>query len=431
MSTDFTMKQHVDPTAIAALAQRQAQMQADQDNQAKQRKLQELQTVAQSVGTLVSSSIEESKKRQKDDMVKNLADSMAARVPNVMASQQGPVMDGQGALPAVSTPDTMGQNAVRASVMSDPAPWTKQLADQLIQSPVEQSTMGLKNQTAALDFAKSKNEAAKFSKGQEPVSQATKQLITAAHQKAGLPAPDFATMSEDRGQQVYNDAIKLASTGDKSLGLSDKQEQFDEKMMVKLDDRLNWGKSNRGANGQAAAALRGIGQLDALFKGYKNDLTAQEWEEASIAWARILSSGGNGAARAQIEALIPPSAVKNVQVLKQWISNNPTGTKQQEFAKRMEVGMDREKTFNEGYLKKETLKVLDGYKGPLSRQNPDDLREFFQNKGLSYDDVKTAKPALAKRAWPEGKPKEAAVEQGDQQVHALASMLGLKKKGSK
>jgi hypothetical protein len=295
-------------------------------------------------------------------------------------------------------------------------------------NPQKQATEGLNRQKTELDMGKTLNENAKLVKGQEPASDATKQAITAAYAKAGQQAPDLNGITADRANELFDNAIKLGGDSGK-LSLSDKQEQFDEKMMVKLDDRLNWGKSNRGANGQAAAALRGIGQLDALFKGYKNDLTPQEWEEASIAWARILSSGGNGAARAQIEALIPHTAVSNVKALQQWFSNDPTGTDQQKFAQRMQVGMKREQAFNSDYLKKETIKVLDGYKGPLSRQSPDDLREFFQNKGLSYDDVKNAKPALAKRAWPEGAPKEETkTVQADPKMDALAGILGLKKK---
>ncbi len=412
MATDFTMKNQVDPTAIAALAQRQAEAQSQLQQQAAAQKMKMIQDVATSVGSLVSSSIEASKARQRAQLDKNLGDSMAAKfVPNQMAPQMGPGLptaapegpvaagnayqQGEQPLPPVSTPDYAGRNAFSKQVAADPKPW-RALAMEMV-NPDKQAEM---QKNAAI--------AVKEQQMIGPTTQATKDLITQMHAKLGTPAPDTSKMTEQQSNQYYDNATKMMpkQADPSKLSLSDKQDQFDEKMMVKLDDRLNWGKSNRGANGQAAASLRGIGQLDALFKGYKNDLTPQEWEEASIAWARILSAGGNGAARAQVEALVPKTALGNVKALQQWYSNNPTGTNQQEFAKRMQTGMARETKYNTEYLQKETLKVLDGYKDVLARRSPDDLREFFQNKGLSYDAVNAAKPALAKHAWPEGKPKE-------------------------
>ncbi len=419
MSTDFTMKSQVDPTAIAALAQRQAEAQAQQNQQAQAQKMKMIQDVAQSVGSMVSSSIEASKKRQRDQLDKNLADSFASRVPNRMAPQAGPGLpiaapEGpvasdnayqptQQPLPPVSIPDYAGQNAVRSAVLADPKPWRTLAADMM--NPQKNAVEQLNQQKTMLDMQKTQNEISKYNKGTEPASEATKQAISAAYRKAGQPAPDLSNISADRANELFDNAIKLGGDSGK-LTLSDRQEQYDEKLMTKLDDRLNYGKSNRGSNGQAAAAIRGIGQLDALFKGYKNDLTPQEWEEASIAWARILSSGGNGAARAQIEALIPKTAVSNVKALQQWLTNDPTGTNQQAFAKRMQKGMARELDVNTNYLKKDTLRALDGYDAVLSRKAPDDLRQFMENKGLSYDEVKAVKPKLAAKAWPDGKPKE-------------------------
>ncbi len=425
---DFDFKSQIDPNAIAALAQRQAESQAQMQQKAADQKMKMIQDVANSVGSMVASSIEASKARQRAQLDKNLGDSLAAKyVPNVMAPQQGPGLPEQAGpvygdeqpLPPVSTPDYAGRKAFSQQVRADPKPWRTLAVDMM--NPLKQA-----------EADKASSQALRDRQLTGPVSPATQSLVQQLHTKLGTPAPDLAHMTEQQANQYYDNASKLIEkpSDPSKLSLSDKQEQFDEKNMIKLDDRLNFGKSNRGANGQAAAALRGIGQLDALFKGYKNDLTPQEWEEASIAWARILSSGGNGAARAQIEALIPHTAVSNVKALQQWFSNDPTGTDQQAFAKRMQVGMARENKFNSEYLQKETLKVLDGYRGTLSRQSPDDLREFFQNKGLSYDAVKATKPALAKQAWPDGKPKEdaPAPTKADPKMDALAGILGLKKK---
>lgn len=208
MATDFTMKQHVDPTAIASLAQRQAEQQAQMDHQAKQDKMQQFQQVAQAVGGLVSSSIEQSKQRQKDDMIKNLANSMAARyAPNQMAPQMGPGLPtNQGpeygapqTLPPVLTPDYAGQNAIKASVVQDPTPWTKQLADQLIQSPLQQAEAQQKSAQAVKDRQLV-----------GPVTPATSALVTQLHKKLGTQAPDLTNMTEQQANQYYDNAIKMA-----------------------------------------------------------------------------------------------------------------------------------------------------------------------------------------------------------------------------
>lgn len=184
------------------------------------------------------------------------------------------------------------------------------------------------------------------------------------------------------------------------LGLSEKQQQYDEKMLRDAEKRFDSTQKRAGSFADAAKRLSGIGRLDALFKGYDNNLNPQEWEEAALSWAGILGSGTGVNSRAQVEALVPKTLVGNMRAQLQWYMNNPTGTNQQEFAKRIQQGMEREKQFNENYLKDSISKGISGYQNTFMRK-PDDSREMLQKYNVSWMDIKNDYPRLAKKLYPE------------------------------
>src|SRR5204863_9000531 len=112
------------------------------------------------------------------------------------------------------------------------------------------------------------------------------------------------------GQAAPNDIKPIQKA---ELGLSEKQQQFDENKLQKAEERLDFTKRRAGTFADAGKRVSGIKRLDALFKGYANDLTPQEWEEAGLAWAGILGTGTGMQSRAQIEALVPKSLHGNVK----------------------------------------------------------------------------------------------------------------------
>jgi hypothetical protein len=168
---------------------------------------------------------------------------------------------------------------------------------------------------------------------------------------------------------------------------------------------MNWTKWSGGAGADAANAVRGITQLEALMKGYKNNLTPQEWEEAGIAYTRVLS--GNRPASEQIRAIVPQTLVGNAMKVMQWFSNDPTGTQQQAFAKRMLTAMAREKDVNMGIIKGQQLAASQDVRKTWMR-HPVEARQAFEANGLTAQDVAAKDPELAKAVWGNVLPKPAA-----------------------
>ncbi len=210
---DFDFKSQIDPNAIAALAQRQAETQAQMQQKASDQKMKMIQDVANSVGSMVSSSIEASKLRQRKQLDKDLGDKLAAKyVPNVMAPQEGPGLptmapegptsadnayqQGEAALPPVSTPDYAGRKAFSQQVQADPKPWRTLAVDMM--NPLKQA-----------ETEKAQSQALRDRQLTGPVSPATQSLVAQLHAKLGTQAPDLANMTEQQANQYYDNASKM------------------------------------------------------------------------------------------------------------------------------------------------------------------------------------------------------------------------------
>lgn len=366
---NFNYQSPVNPAAEAQLAQRKAEIEQADKARHEQNTLTAAEQGVKAASDVVTGMIENSKARQTRQFVDSLADSLAAS--SAIKANQSPTKMGAGFASTASFDPTQA-DAMRAAVH-------------------------LNHLKAADTYIKANFETPKPTEA--PISAATKNILATAYKKLGQPMPDTTGMTDVQGRQHFMEVIKLLDDKNDGFTLGEKQNQLDEKNRQKFNDTTNYEKSARGATGQAASALRGVGQLKALFDGYKNDLTPQEWEEASIAWARILSAGGGVTSREQVKALLPKTAVGNVKAAMQWYTNNPTGTSQQKFAERMRLGMEREETFNSKYLKDKTLAQLGSYVPTYMRTDPVQAREELEAKGLTKEDVKKKYPALADRLW--------------------------------
>ncbi len=399
MSQDYTMKQQINPTAVASLFQQKAADEQAAQVQASQQKQKTLMDVIGQANTLVSTSIAASKERQKSDFIKSLAESMSSGLSDQQQANSTqtfpkPVSSMVPPTYTVAQPlqPTAEGNSIQALAATDPDGFMKQVGQTVLQTPQEKAANTVKMLTAQKDMQNLKDNAA-------PVSPATKGLLGLAYKKLGQPVPDITGMTDKQAKQHYLDTVKLLADNKSDLGISEKQQQFDENKLKQFGDATNFEKTARGASGQAAQAIRGVGQLKALFDGYKDNLTPQEWEEAATAWNRVLSSGGGTASREGIQALIPKTAVGDVKKVMQWYKNEPTGTDQQKFAQRMRVGMDREAAYNTDYLKTKTLDLMGSHLPSLSRLDPSTVKEQLEAKGLTAQDVAKRYPGLAKRVW--------------------------------
>ncbi len=237
MATDFTMKSQVDPTAIAALAQRQAQEQAQMDQQASQQKMKMIQEIAQGVSGMVSNSIEASKQRQNEDFLKKYA---ASQVPNQTLPQQGPRLpNAQGqetALPAVSTPDYMGQNAAKAAVAMNPAQFAKDLSTTLTQTPEQKAI-------TTMNLQKSRLEAANAEKIGGAVQPSTMTLLQNLYQKNNIPFdPAAYANSTDQQAMEHVKALGTAAKPDQNAAITLDDAYANDPDKIRLAHQLIEGK---------------------------------------------------------------------------------------------------------------------------------------------------------------------------------------------
>lgn len=214
------------------------------------------------------------------------------------------------------------------------------------------------------------------------------------------------------GKTTYADSIKIMpmvekyvtaeiARGTKNVTLGTKQQQDDENRLAKLGEALSTEKMRSGSVGQMSQSLAGIGKLKALMTGYKGDLTPQEWQEAAIAWNRILTQGGVGGGEHSIQALVPHTLRGNIMGQIQWLTNNPTGTAQQEFSKRLQLGMDREEKYATQYVNKYKVGRLMDFQDVAGRK-PTEVRTKLESQGLGFEDVSAVHPDLAAKLWPKG-----------------------------
>lgn len=267
----------------------------------------------------------------------------------------------------------------------------------------------LEDLSTGLALKKAGREETEYGDQNNPNSQMSKLAVSLAQKYSPNEAKASGWVP---GKTSYADVIKVLPIMEKGIALETaksnreltlglKTQQDDENRLVKLGDAMSTEKMRSGSVGQMSQSLAGIGKLKALMTGYKGNLTPQEWQEASIAWNRILTQGGVGGGEHSIEALVPHSLWGNIMGQIQWLTNNPTGTDQQEFAKRLQVGMDREEKYATGYVNKYKVGRLMDFQDVAGRKS-DDVRMKLESQGIGFDDVAGVNPGLASKLWPQG-----------------------------
>lgn len=277
----------------------------------------------------------------------------------------------------------------------------------------EQFEAGKKGQiediSTGLALKKAGREETEYGDQNNPNSQMSKLAVSLAQKYSPNEAK---TNGWTPGKTSYADVIKVLPIMEKGIALETaksnremtlglKTQQDDENRLAKLGEAMSTEKMRSGAVGQMSQSLAGIGKLKALMSGYKGDLTSQEWQEAAIAWNRILTQGGVGGGEHSIEALVPHTIRGNIQKEIQWLTNEPTGTAQQAFAKRLQVGMDREEKYATQYVNKYKVGRLMDFQDVAGRK-ADEVRMKLESQGIGFDDVAGTNPALASKLWPNG-----------------------------
>jgi hypothetical protein len=164
----------------------------------------------------------------------------------------------------------------------------------------------------------------------------------------------------------------------------DKIDAADEKALKVMGDDLDPSKGRNGAMGVAAQKIANSQALKALASGQGDNLDSRQMEELAIGVNKLLS-GSNASASSQVEALVPSTARGDAAKLKEWLFNEPTGTNQREFAKRMMETVDREASTAKHQIETYQRGKLGKYSA-LAKRRPDEyeavLKPFEENYGV-------------------------------------------------
>ncbi len=199
-------------------------------------------------------------------------------------------------------------------------------------------------------------------------------------------------------ESAENRAIAMGGAGSLAAQRLDAlKNQRDREFDFKLDKRLSefeksmneWRQGPGSAYGKAALLSMAADQVMAIkaqVESQPGGLDNRQAHELAIATARMVS-GGSESAQSTIEALVPHSIGSKVAPLIEWLTSNPTGNNQQEFAKRMFETAERE-----GHQAKETAKrikssVMAGYQDLANNPSTKDRYEKIINNAFSTDEL--------------------------------------------
>lgn len=221
-----------------------------------------------------------------------------------------------------------------------------------------------------------KNDAAS-NKVNIPVTDTTRALF----KKAGLPLADDTTTVR---HEDYDAAVKTALGAQKSSGKSDPSN----KRLTAFSEALDENKGRAGAFGTSKTVFDRAERLESLATNLPN-LRSSEIEELAIGLNAMLS-GSNTGAQEQVKALVPNTAWGNAKKFKEWFTNEPTGTDQQEFVKRMMGSVAREKATAAEQLIRTKLSRTQGF-SDVEKAHPQEYENIMRSHGVDPERYKTWK----------------------------------------
>lgn len=230
----------------------------------------------------------------------------------------------------------------------------------------------------------------------EEVNHYANMALTAKDQADNqLKREDFTQRNADRQenrdmrQQMFG--IQMQDRRDsradkKDQKISDQTDKYSKEMKNDLDaDR-----GRAGNFGQISAKVQQADRLKTLVSSYKNgDLPPQQMEELALGMANMLS-GSSGAARSQVEALVPHTWWGGKQSAQQWLMNEPTGAGQQKFVEAMTHTIDRERETANNQLNNIRASRLAAHEG-LRKIAPDQYNANLRSYDLDPTRIKDGK----------------------------------------
>jgi len=181
-------------------------------------------------------------------------------------------------------------------------------------------------------------------------------------------------------QQNANTEAKKATT---MAGY--KTDSNNQKMADSLKKDMDADAGRTGNFGLVSKKVLQAQNLETLANAFPDgNLDSRQIEELSLGLANMLS-GSSGAARSQVEALVPHTWTGKMANVQEWLTSDPKGAGQQEFVKRMMHTIEREKQTSLDQLNQIREQRLSSHK-QYSKADPEGFKSILQSYGLNPDD---------------------------------------------
>jgi hypothetical protein len=175
---------------------------------------------------------------------------------------------------------------------------------------------------------------------------------------------------------------------DNSLKIQEKHSLQNEKDFSKMSDSLDPNKGRAGEFGKNQGRINSATRIEALITdsgGNLRNLDQRQIEELAIGTNSLLS-GSSSPAVSQVKALVPHTIWGDVKKMQEWLTNNPTGTDQLAFVKRMAETVAREKEVAISAIKKVQISRLAQF-NHLKEKDPKQYQNVLSSWGLSEDEI--------------------------------------------
>lgn len=133
----------------------------------------------------------------------------------------------------------------------------------------------------------------------------------------------------------------------------------------------------KGRNGEILAQQKRVDQAEhllALIEASHGNPDRRQMEELAIGGNSLISPNSGGAA-SQVAALVPKTLMGNASGIAEYFSNDPTGTNQPEFVKRMKDMIEREKGVSASQIRQAQISRLSSHQGGHAAY-PEQTRNF-------------------------------------------------------
>lgn len=270
-------------------------------------------------------------------------------------------------------------------------------------SVVNQQEAGRQNKLKEFDAQKAqyladRNDAAsqeKLKRESDPNSLESKQaqdLAIAMGMKPDLAKGLTAARFKELGP-LAEAKYKIAQTAlDRKEARVAKSEQRNDKLsddlVIKMQKDLDPNQARGGNLAKNQAQMDQADRLKALYTESNGDirnLDSRQIEELAIGMNKMLSGSSQGSS-SQVEALVPKTARGNASKLKEWLLNDPQGTNQIEFVKRMAETVERERQVAGNQIKNAQVQRLSAY-NKLKKADPERYKQVLNAYGIDDSDI--------------------------------------------